>query len=450
MKWNASLLVAVVVACASEREPPGHGNAGSGGRGQSGGDHGGNAGSGAVSTPESGGAGGVAPSGGRAPKGGTSAADASGVTAGIHQNGGSLAAGGPSEGGATSGESGGPSESGSSGASVVSGGTGGNAGAGGEMVSEAGRPCDIYASGDTPCAAAYSTVRALFEAYDGPLYQVRRADGELQDIDTLASGYANAAAQDAFCGKETCTISVLYDQSENRNDLTEAPPDCYQDASPLNGSTEADAKGRSLQVSGHDVYALRMVARNAYRANQTSGMPTGSEEQGIYEVVDGTRVGTACCWDFGNGSTDNCTGPVGTTNALFFGTAYWGKGAGDGPWFMADFQTGVWAGGDGASDVTNPDLPSSPFDFAFGVLKTGSSSYTIRVGDAQTGGLTTGYDGAAPDTFQMQGAVILGIGSDGGNVSHGTFFEGAITNGRPSDAVDDAVLRNVQAAGYGK
>src|ERR1700727_4098598 len=36
-------------------------------------------------------------------------------------------------------------------------------------------PCDIYASGGTPCEAACSTTRALFEAYDGPLYQVQRA-----------------------------------------------------------------------------------------------------------------------------------------------------------------------------------------------------------------------------------------------------------------------------------
>src|SRR3984957_254908 len=36
-------------------------------------------------------------------------------------------------------------------------------------------PCDIYASGGTPCEAAYSTTRALFGAYNGPLYQVQRA-----------------------------------------------------------------------------------------------------------------------------------------------------------------------------------------------------------------------------------------------------------------------------------
>jgi hypothetical protein len=50
----------------------------------------------------------------------------------------------------------------------------------------------------------------------------------------------------------------------------------------------------------------------------------------------------------------------------------------------------------------------------------------------------------------MQGSVVLGLSSDASDSSYGTFFEGAITKGRPSNAVDDAVLKNVQAAGYGK
>jgi len=36
------------------------------------------------------------------------------------------------------------------------------------------RPCDIYAAANTPCVAAHSTVRALFSAYSGNLYQVKR------------------------------------------------------------------------------------------------------------------------------------------------------------------------------------------------------------------------------------------------------------------------------------
>ena len=50
----------------------------------------------------------------------------------------------------------------------------------------------------------------------------------------------------------------------------------------------------------------------------------------------------------------------------------------------------------------------------------------------------------------MDGAVLLGIGGDNSNGGLGTFFEGAVTSGRPSDATDLAVLQNAQAAGYGK
>src|SRR5512135_756795 len=86
-------------------------------------------------------------------------------------------------------------------------------------------PCDIYAAGGTPCVAAHSTVRALFGAYNGRLYQVKRAsNGQTTDINTLsAGGIANAAAQDSFCSGTTCTITIIYDQSGRGNDLTPAP-----------------------------------------------------------------------------------------------------------------------------------------------------------------------------------------------------------------------------------
>ena len=75
-------------------------------------------------------------------------------------------------------------------------------------------PCDIYAAADTPCVAAHSTVRALYGAYAGKLYQVRRSDNTTKDILTLAAGgVADAAPQDTFCSGTTCVITVLYDQS---------------------------------------------------------------------------------------------------------------------------------------------------------------------------------------------------------------------------------------------
>jgi hypothetical protein len=373
--------------------------------------------------------------------GGSSGANAGGEAGSPDPSGGRMAAGGT--GGAAGGPAGGAG--GSSGAAAGSGGSGGSAPVMG--------PCDIYAAASpaVPCVAAYSTTRSLYSTYTGPLYQVRKAGdklgtgGTLQDIGQIAGGYADTAAQDAFCGTETCTFSLLYDQSGKENDLKVAPAGCYEGTA-SEPDYESDAKRKSVMLNGHKVYALYMNAHEGYRNNMPTDFPKGSASQGIYMVADGTHSGSACCWDFGNASTNNCN--QGTMNALFLGTGYWGKGAGAGPWFMADLEGGVWSGGTGASNATNNNLPSSNIPFAFGILKTSSSNYAIRVGNAQSGALTTAYDGGLPKTLSHPGGIILGIGGDNSNSSFGTFFEGVVTAGRPSDTTDAAVYANVQAAGY--
>ena len=81
-------------------------------------------------------------------------------------------------------------------------------------------PCDIYAAGGDACVVAHSTARALYASYNGPLYQVlRQSDGKTLDIGVVqpvasdAGGYANAAAQDAFCANTYCWITTIYDQA---------------------------------------------------------------------------------------------------------------------------------------------------------------------------------------------------------------------------------------------
>ena len=70
----------------------------------------------------------------------------------------------------------------------------------------------------TPCVA-YSTTRALYASYNGPLYQVQRSsDGSYLNIGLLsAGGDANAAPQASFCAGTTCTITKIYDQSSNHS-----------------------------------------------------------------------------------------------------------------------------------------------------------------------------------------------------------------------------------------
>jgi hypothetical protein len=375
-------------------------------------------------------------------------------TGGTTSTGGTTGAGGAT---GTSGTTGAGGTSANGGSGGTGGGAGGSAGTGGGTVPSG--PCDIYTSAGQPCAAAYSTIRALTKKYSGPLYQVRSGSsaqntgsgGTTKDIGITADGFADTATQDTFCTGTTCTISILYDQSGNNNNLKVAP------AGLSGGGTyaampdfESSATKGSLTVGGHKVYSLYMNAREGYRLTAAGkGMPLGNTAQGIYELADGTHSGTACCWDFGNVSTDPKV--YGVMNTIFFGTGFWGTGAGSGPWFLGDFEGGVWAGGSGASNVNNPMNPSMKVPFAFGIVKTSPGQYAIRTANLQTATApTTAYDGTSPKTWANTGGILLGIGSDNSNNSWGTFFEGAITNGRPSDTTDATVLTNVQAAGYGK
>ena len=86
-------------------------------------------------------------------------------------------------------------------------------------------PCDIYASGGTPCEAAYSSTRALFEAYNGPLYQVQRAsDSTYLNVGLESTGgVVNVAPENSFCAGTTCTITELYDQTANANNMPISP-----------------------------------------------------------------------------------------------------------------------------------------------------------------------------------------------------------------------------------
>jgi hypothetical protein len=204
-----------------------------------------------------------------------------------------------------------------------------------------------------------------------------------------------------------------------------------------------------------------MDARQGYRLPGIgNGMARGNEPQAIYMLADGTHSGVACCWDFGNVVPD----PAGQwqfMNTLFLGVAYWGAGSGSGPWFMADFEAGVWAGGSNPGEPgwgslhddpapPNDQNPSMRVPFALGFIKT-AQDYALRMADIETATqLTTAYEGPMPKAMDNQGGIVLGVGGDNSNNSWGTFFEGAIVLGYPSDETELAVMQNIQAAGYGQ
>jgi hypothetical protein len=56
---------------------------------------------------------------------------------------------------------------------------------------------------------------------------------------------------------------------------------------------------------------------------------------------------------------------------------------------------------------------------------------------------------AGYNPMKKEGAIILGIGGDNSHGSAGTFYEGVMTAGYPSDATENSVQANITAAGYG-
>ena len=313
-------------------------------------------------------------------------------------------------------------------------------------------PCDLYASGDTPCVAAHSTTRALYSAYSGPLYQVvRGSDGTTADIAPLsAGGVADAGAQDTFCAGTTCSIATIYDQSGSGNDLTAAPPGGAASGPGPNGFDNlADATAAPIVLNGQKAYGVSIAPGTGYRNDDTTGIATGDAPEGIYAVLDGTNYNGNCCFDYGNAEVNNLDNDAGHMEALYFGNnADYGYGSGSGPWIMADMENNLFSGQNTGS---NPDDLSITSRFVHAIIKGGPNQWAIRGGDATTGSLATYYSGPRPDGYNpmvKEGAIILGIGGDNSDGAQGTFYEGVMTSGYPSDDTEESVQADIVAAGY--
>jgi len=311
-------------------------------------------------------------------------------------------------------------------------------------------PCDVYADDGGPCVAAHSTVRKLLSSYSGPLYQVRKttSDGATSTHDILptSEGIADAADQDSFCGTDSCTISKIYDQSTQKNDLTKAPPGMAK-TTPGN---EANAIRLPLMVAGgKKVYGLNVVSGVGYRNNEAKGTAKGDDAETEYMVVGGKVYNASCCFDYGNMETNSHDNGEGTMEAVYFGSCtVWNKGGGDGPWVMGDLENGLWAGNSSPFAANG----SVDFNFVTGLVKgdkAGSNHWNIKVGNAQSGPLTNPFNGPRPSSrynpMRKEGAIGLGTGGDNSNSNKGQFFEGVMTAHYSSACADEAVQANIAA-----
>jgi hypothetical protein len=143
-------------------------------------------------------------------------------------------------------------------------------------------PCDILAAAGNPCVAAHSTVRALFAAYAGPLYNITRPDGVSYSVPLLApGGYANKSAHDAFCPNKNCVISNVFDQTTNLNHLGQR-------------HKLINASQHPIQVGETAVYGMWFDPGYGYHVDATTNVPKGNDPESIYAVMSGTHFNGGC------------------------------------------------------------------------------------------------------------------------------------------------------------
>lgn len=327
-------------------------------------------------------------------------------------------------------------------------------------------PCDVYARGGAPCVAAHSTTRALYAAYDGPLYQImRQSDGRTLDIGVVKAsagdpgGYADAAAQDAFCKDTYCWITVLYDQSGQGNHLYQAPRGGFSGPAMGGYNNVPVADWAPVNVMGHKVYGIFIAPGMGLRLNDPKGTAVDDQAEGQYWVFSGQHYNDGCCFDYGNAETDSRDDGDGTMETTYFGNSRgWYYGEGDGPWIMTDQENNLVG-------CVNPDpndkycrgLDAVSWRFVTATADGEPHHWRSMGGNAQEGELKIYYDGgriqnprSSYDPMRKQGAILLGNGGDNSNGSAGTFYEAAMTAAGtfPTEAVNQEIQANVVAARY--
>ncbi len=327
-------------------------------------------------------------------------------------------------------------------------------------------PCDIYAANGNPCVSAHSSTRALYAAYNGPLYQVmRQSDGKTLDIGVVqpsegdAGGYADAASQDKFCADTYCWITVLYDQSGKNNHLVQAPRGGFSGPAMGGFNNLPVADMAPVTLMGHKVYGIFIEPGMGLRWNDAKGTAVDDQAQGQYWVVNGHHYNSGCCFDYGNAETDSRDDGDGTMETTYYGNATaWYKGDGPGPWIMTDQENNlVGCVNPSPNDKYCPDTPSVAWRFVTATADGEPHHWRTMGGDAQRGGLSTLYDGQriindrnSYDPMRKQGAILLGNGGDNSNGSQGTFYEGAMTapGTFPTSETNQKIQANIVAAKY--
>ena len=214
----------------------------------------------------------------------------------------------------------------------------------------------------------------------------------------------------------------------------------------------APAEALPVYVGGQPAYGIYFDKfGTGYRDNSARNLPTGSQPDGLYAVMSSNITSNQCCFDFGQGETNDSDDGNATMNAIYYGTDCWtGNCTGPGPWVGADIENGMYFSNTGANPSAYPS-ENGTFLSAW-EENNGGTNMTLQYGNAQSGGLIQTYSGALPsggyDPMKIQSSIELGTGGDNTSLGDGEFFEAADVAGFPSEATQSAVQANIVAAGY--
>ena len=253
-------------------------------------------------------------------------------------------------------------------------------------------------------------------SYDGPLYQVQRAsDGSTANIGLLAAGGdVNASEQDSFCAGTECTITELYDQSPEGNNLTVAAGG----GAASNKDDPASATALPITIGGHAAYGVDIEPWIGYRNNVTQASRRTASPRGCTWWPRGTHVNPNCCFDFGNAEADSDDNGDGHMDAVNLTTTCWNGGpcSGSGPWVQADLENGLFMG----SDRHERANTGNSSDFVTAMLKNnGQTTFALKGGNgAVRRPVTPSGHGPLPrrlHAMKQEGGIVLGTGGDNSN-----------------------------------
>ncbi|WP_445519757.1 arabinofuranosidase catalytic domain-containing protein [Streptomyces sp. NEAU-174] len=302
-------------------------------------------------------------------------------------------------------------------------------------------------------AALLVTTRALFASYNGPLYQIQRSsDHSYRDIAVFsAGGYADAASQVSFCSGTSCTITKIYDQTTEHNDLPISWGGFWKGPGPGGSDIGADAMALPVTAAGHQVFGVKVKQGVGYRIDHAKGVATGSQPEGIYMVTSSNYTNQLLLRLRQRGELPHRHRQRHHERHLLGQRLLVQR---------VHRQRPVGRSRSGERHAPHQHrLQQGPQQHrcALPVRQRVAEEQRHQqlhpqYGNGASGGLTTTFSGPLPGGYspmKLDSSVLLGTGGDNSVSGTGEFFEGAMTAGYPSDATENAVQAAITAAGYG-